>query len=381
MSTSSATTDVIVIGCGVIGSNTAYQLAKRGAGVRVIERNQIGHALGSSHGPSRIIRLAYDQREYVVLAQAAYAAWRALEAEAGVTLMHCCGGLDFGPADALGLREIGENYRHFGIEHEQVDGAEIMRRFPQFRLHEDTLGFYQADYSMLAADDCVRTAAHLAERHGAQIHTGEGVQAVEAEGSGVVVRTDRGVYRAAQVVLCAGSWMPPLLRALGLELPLTVTKEQVLFMAARHPEHFAIGRFPLYIHRIPGSTSLGSGFPVLGHRGPKLMIDRIGPLVESDDPDRSIDAVNLERVRQYATDLLPDLTGDVIEAVSCRYTMTPDEDFVIDLHPEHSQIVVASPCSGHGFKFGSVIGSILADLALNGATQHDLSRFRLARFQ
>jgi sarcosine oxidase len=139
------------------------------------------------------------------------------------------------------------------------------------------------------------------------------------------------------------------------------------------------GRFPLFIHRYPGTTVLGSGFPIFGHSGVKLMIDRIGPAVQPDAPDRSIDADRLARLHAYATELLPGLTGEILEAVSCRYTMTPDEDFIIDRHPAYPQVVIASPCSGHGFKFGVLIGQILAELATHGATEHDIARFRLDR--
>ncbi len=377
---SSHTSDVIVIGAGVAGANAAHQLARRGARVRLIEQFQINHTHGSSHGPSRIIRLAYLERRYVVLAQAAYAMWREMEAESGERLLFTSGGLDFGEPDALELKEIGENYAAMGIPYDAVDAREIMRRFPQFRLPDSYIGFYQPDYAMLAADRCVATAARLAQRHGAALHESTAVRAITPQTGGVTVRTDSGTYSADRLVICAGSWIQLLLQSLGVDLPLTVTKEQVLFMRAKDPESFAIGRFPLFIHRSNGSTSLGSGFPTLGHQCPKLMLDRIGPRKAPGDADKTIEPELAETVRAYAMRILPGLTGEVAEAVSCRYTMTPDEDFVIDHHPEHRQIVYASPCSGHGFKFGPVIGEILADLALTGATAHDVSRFRAARF-
>jgi glycine/D-amino acid oxidase-like deaminating enzyme len=195
----------------------------------------------------------------------------------------------------------------------------------------------------------------------------------------VEVRTDQGSYTAGQLILSAGSWMRPLLRQLDLDLPLTVLKEQVVFLRARDPREFMPDRLPLVIHRFPNTTSLGSVFPIFDHAGVKVMIDRVGPQVAPDDSDRSIDQPLLEQVRAYAAELLPGLTGEVIEAVSCRYTMTPDEHFILDRHPAYPQVVIGSPCSGHGFKFGAVIGRILADLALRGATAYDIARFRLDR--
>ncbi len=373
------TFDVIVVGAGIMGTATAYQLAKRGARVLLLEQFTIGHALGSSHGPHRIIRLAYDTRDYVVLAQSAYALWHELEQDAGQSLLIKTGGLDFGAPDALGLREIGANYADLGIAYDAVDAAEIHKRFPQILPPDGSIGFYQADYSMLAADKCVATAAARARHYGAVIHESEGVLAIEPHAAGVTVRTAANSYSAAKLVLSAGSWMRPMLLALGIDIPLIVTKEQVAFMGVHRPEDFMVGAFPLFIHRFPGSTQLGSGFPLWGHRGPKVMFDRTGPEVDPADLDRTVNPQELARLERYAAQTLAGLTGEVLEVVSCRYTMTPDEDFVIDTHPEHKHIVLASPCSGHGFKFGSVIGEILADLALTGATGHNIARFKVDR--
>jgi sarcosine oxidase len=193
----------------------------------------------------------------------------------------------------------------------------------------------------------------------------------------VEVRTVRGVHRAARVIIAAGSWMRPLAAQLGLDLPLTVRKELVMYMAAERPAEFEIGRFPIYIHRLPGTSSGGAGFPLLGSAHPKFLFHAGGPQVEPEDVDRTPDPALLARTRAAALDVVRGLTGDVVEAIACRYTMTPDEDFLIDRHPEHRQIVLASPCSGHGFKFGSIVGKISSDLALRGETAHEIGRFRL----
>jgi sarcosine oxidase len=195
----------------------------------------------------------------------------------------------------------------------------------------------------------------------------------------VEVRTEQGTYTADRLILSAGSWLRPLLRQLDLELPLTVTKEQLAFYKPRDPTAFMPDHFPLFIHRFAGTTSLGSGFPIFGHTGVKMMLDRTGPEVDPDDPDCVIDPPRLDRLRAYVANILPTLGDDIIETVTCRYTMTPDEHFIIDRHPTHSQIVIASPCSGHGFKFGIVIGRILGDLTMRGATEHNIERFRLGR--
>lgn len=374
------TTDVIVLGGGVMGSATAYHLAKAGRRVALLEQFGIGHSMGSSHGPSRIIRLAYDSIDYVRLAQAAYALWHQLEEECGEKLMLQTGGLDFGAPDALGLEGIGTTYQAAGVPFEALDADEIMRRYPQFCLPEGTVGFFQPNYSLLAAGRCVAALAREAVRNGAQLFEHTAARSVAVAGAGVEVRSDDAMFRADQLVICAGSWALPLINQLGLNLPLVVLKEQLAFFAAHDPAAYMPGRFPLFIHRYPGTTVLGSGFPIFDHTGVKLMVDRIGPEVAPDDPDRTIDAERLARLHAYATELLPGLTGEIIEAVSCRYTMTPDEDFVLDFHPAHPQVLIGSPCSGHGFKFGVAIGQALAELATQGQTRHDIARFRIGRF-
>jgi sarcosine oxidase len=375
-----ATPDVIVIGGGVIGCAAAYAAARAGLSVTLLEQYAIGHQQGSSHGPSRIIRLAYDGADYVALARASFQAWRELEADTGESLLVETGGLDAGLPDALALDGIRATYNATGVPYEALDEAELRARFPQFGFPDGTIALYQPDYSLLAADRCVRALADAARRAGASVIEGVRVTSVTPNGDGFSVATGSGDrYQAARVIVAAGSWIGPLLRDTGVELQLSVLKEQLAFFRVANPDAHKPGQLPLLIHRFPGTTSLGSVFPIFNHTGVKVMIDRIGPNVDPYDDDRTIDLSALERLHAYATALLPGLTGEVIEAVGCRYTMTPDEDFVIGLHPAHPGMVIASCCSGHGFKFAAIIGDILASLAASGRTSHDISRFRLER--
>ena len=372
--------EVIVVGGGLMGLATAYHLAREGRRVLLLEARAIGHEQGSSHGPSRIIRLTYQSEDYIELAQASFALWRALGDEAGERLLVPCGGLDFGPPDATHLAALGQAMARAGVEHEAVDADEIRRRFPLLTPPADAIGFYQADYAMLPADRCLELLAIGARAAGAQLREHEAVLAVEPSGGGVEVRTGAATYRAERAVLANGSWLGPLASALGLPLPLTVLKEQLAYFEPTDPALFAPGRFPLFIHRFPGSRTFGSGFPLLGEpAGVKLLLDRLGPVVAPDDPDRTIEQSTLGQLERYAAETVQGLTGRVVAATSCRYTLTPDEDFIIDTHPEHPQIVIASACSGHGFKFGIEIGRILGALALGRSTGRDLARFRLGR--
>ncbi len=372
------TVDIIVVGGGVMGCAAAYHLAKDGQRVLLLEQFAIGNRNGSSHGASRLFRLLHDGADYVQLARAAHLLWRELETESNERLMQQVDGLDLGSANALdGFRTT---MQAAGVSFEQLDRDEIMRRFPHFALPEDTVGFFQTDYGLLAADRCVATLAAQARLHGTTIVEGQTVQHIRAASGGVEVRTDKATYSAERLILSAGSWMRPLVRQLDLDLPLTVTKEMDTFYKPSDPAAFMPDRFPIFRHHLTGMTARwGVGFPIFEHAGVKMVLDCTGPIVDPDDTDRSVNQSRLDMLRTYVTRILPTLGDDIIETETCRYTMTPDEDFIIDHHPAYPQIVIASPCSGQGFKFAVLIGRILADLALRGATAHNIERFRLNR--
>jgi sarcosine oxidase len=370
--------DIIVIGGGVMGCAAAYQLAKEGQRVLLLEQFAIGNRSGSSHGPSRLIRLIHDGTDYVQLARAAFTAWRELEAESGERLMQQVNGLDLGPAALLdGMRTTMQTA---GVSFEQLNHDEIVRRFPYFVLPEDIIGFYQPDYGLLAADRCVATLAALARRHGARIVEHQTVRQIRAWSGSVQLHSDEATYSAERLILSAGSWMRPLARQLDLDLPLTLTKELHTYYKPSDPAPFMPDRFPIFRHHLAGPIARwGVGFPIFDHGGAKMVLDCTGPVVDPDDPDRSVDQSRLDMLRRYVASTVPSLGDNIIETETCRYTMTPDEHFILDLHPAYPQIVIASPCSGQGFKFAVVIGRILADLALRGATKYTIERFRLDR--
>jgi monomeric sarcosine oxidase len=369
--------DVVVVGGGAMGSGAAWRLARAGHRVRLLEQFALGHEKGSSHGPSRMIRIAYPAPEYVELGQEAFRLWDELQAESGESLLLGTHGMNVGVPHADAMEEVARTLETLGVPHERLDSEELRRRYPQYSFPDGSIGIYQEDYGILAASRCVAALAARARAAGAELHDEETVLEIAPDGDGVEVRTTRGSHRAQRVILTAGSWLRPLLAPLGIDLPLTVLQEQLAFFRVRDPEAHTPDRLPLLMHRFPGTTSLGSVFPIYGHEGVKVMLDRIGnAVVDPGNPDRAIDPLRLERLRDYATELIPGITGEILETTSCRYTMTADEDFVIDFHPEHRQIVIASPCSSHGFKFAPVIGQMLADLAVSGTTPYPTARFR-----
>src|SRR5829696_8581781 len=327
--------DVIVVGDGAMGSGAAWRLARAGHRVRLLEQFAFGHENGSSHGPSRMIRIAYPAPEYVELGQAAFHLWdelqRELAAESGESLLLRTHGMNVGLPHADAMDEVAHTLDTLAVSYERLDSDELRRRYPQYHFLEGSIGIYQEDYGILAASRCVAALAARARAEGAELHDDDTVIEIVPDGDGVEVRSTRGIHRAERVILTAGSWLRPLLAPLGIDLPLTVLQEQLAFFRVRDAAAHRPDRLPLLMHRFPGTTSLGSVFPIYDHEGVKVMLDRIGSaVVDPGNSDRAIDPARLERLQSYAAELMPGITGEILETTSCRYTMTPDEDFIID---------------------------------------------------
>lgn len=372
------TYDVIVLGLGVMGSATLYHLAQTGQRVLGLEQFEPDHEMGSSIDVSRIFRYAYDHPAYVTLARAAYPMWRALEEEAGVSLMHYTGQVDFGPQTSDTFQAFRDTLVATGIAHDWLTPTELAQRFPQFQLSEDMMAIYHAEAGYLAAATCVLTLIQQAQQHGAHIQTGAHVQQIDIEGDSVVVRTADQTYSAARLVVTAGSWTGKVLGQLDLTLPLRPTRQQVIFFQTQDLSLFGPDRFPVYIaHGDPWYY----GLPSVNNGGLKTAIHNLrDDVVDPDTMNRSVDPAHVEVVRGFLRRCLPLADSAPASTRTCLYTVTPDDHFILDHHPAYPQVVIGAGFSGHGFKFGILIGQILADLALKGATAHDIALFRLQRF-
>lgn len=371
------TYDVIVLGMGVAGSAAAYHLAKSGQRVLALEQFHIDHQLGSSYGVSRIIRYAYDHPAYVALAKAAFPLWRALEEEAGVQLLQQTGGLDFGKADNESLLETRDNLAAGGIAHEWLTPAEVANRFPQFRLDDDMMGVYQADAGYLAASKCVTTQVNLAQKHGAVLVTEARVTGIEPHTDSITVQTTSGRFNAARLVITAGSWAGQLLQMLDLDVPLQPTRERLMFFETAAPDQFTPDRFPVYIAH--GDEDWFYGIGSIDGSGLKSAVHSGKHPTDPDNTNREVEPEYIAEVRAFLQRHIPQGDGPVKETRVCLYTMTPDKHFILDRHPAHPHITIGAGFSGHGFKFGNLTGQILADLALEGTTAHDISLFTLGR--
>ena len=363
---------VIVIGLGGMGSAAAAHLAARGAQVIGIERFTPAHDRGSSHGRSRIIRQAYfEGAQYVPLLLRAYELWRQLDP----SLLHITGGLMIGAPDSEVFTGSLASARAHGLAHEVLDAAEIRRRYPPLKPGDDIVALYEPMAGFVVPEDC--TLAHLehAARHGAELHFEEAVTSWSASSSGVRVTTTHATYEADRLVIAPGAWAPELFAE--LEIPFTIER-QVLFWFAPPGGDAPFRRFPIYIWELDRTVHF-YGFQA-DSVGVKVALYHGGDVCTAETIDRSVRAEEVENVRAILAERIPALNAPLVDATTCMYTNTPDLHFVLGLHPAHANVVVASPCSGHGYKFASVIGEILADLAIAGGTAHPIEEFRPTRF-
>jgi monomeric sarcosine oxidase len=376
--TSSNVYDVIVLGLGVMGSGAAYHLAKDGQSVLGLEQFELDHRNGSSYGESRIIRYAYDHPAYVQLAKSVFHLWHDLEHESGRKLMFQTGGFDFGPADAPTLVATHDNLKAADIPFEWLSAAESRRLFPVFQLTDDMRGLYQPDAAYLAASDCVIAQADMARKHGATLLFNSSVIDVKVYKDSVTVRTATTEYSAGRLIITAGAWATKVLSKLDLNLPLYASREEQVFFQPSDMRQFMPDKFPIFIvHQTPWFY----GIPNAGGTGVKAAIHPRNERVDPDHVNKTPDDDYIDDIRNLVQRYVPSMEGPVNEARVCLYTMTPDEHFIIDRHPAYPHISFMAGCSGHGFKFGVLIGRILADLACKGTTDHNIDLFKVTRFQ
>ncbi len=369
--------DVVVCGLGVTGSAALYHLARRGARVLGLERFAPGHDRGSSHGDTRIIRLAYfEHPSYVPLVRRAYELWRELEAEAARPLLHVTGIVEIGPPDGTLVAGTLDAARQHDIPHELLAAPELMRRYPAFALPPHFVGVVQPDGGFIEAEAAVQAMLALAQEHGAEIRSGETVRAIEPANDKARVVTDTATIEAGSAIVAAGPWVSSLLP--DAKLPLRVTRQAMGWFEPKEPALFSAGRFPAFL--IESAHGIHYGFPPHGTGLKVAKHHHRDQAVDPDLYDRSISADDEALIRAAVADHLPDANGALVHAKTCLYTVAPDGDFIVDRLPGAPAIVVASPCSGHGFKFAPVIGEILADLANGLPPKHDISRFRIDRF-
>jgi sarcosine oxidase len=368
--------DAIVLGTGGVGSAAAFHLARRGLRVLGLDRFAPGHDRGSSHGETRIIRQAYFEHvDYVPLLLRAYELWRELEQAAGQPLLHQVGLLQIGPAEGAVISGVLRSARQHGLKVDELSPGEIRERFPAFHVPAGLTGVFEPTAGYLRVEQCVLAHVAMARQHGAEFRTAT-VRSFRRDGSGVAVELESGEeLQAAKLVVTAGPWAPQFLADLGI--PLVVRRKHVYWFAPA-AETLAAD-CPTFLYELPGGVFYG--FPVIDALGLKVAEHSGGQSVADplDDP-RRLDEGDLLRVRDFVDNHVAGGAGKLVRHSVCFYTMSPDEHFLVDRHPAMPQVVFAAGLSGHGFKFTSVLGEALADLALHGTSPLPIAHLAINRF-
>ncbi len=382
--------DLAVVGLGAMGAAALYQASKRGARALGIDRYAPPHTLGSSHGDTRITRQAIGEGEmYMPFIRRSNEIWRELEAAAGVQLFHQSGGLIIAPKTGGASFHVSGDFvkisaglaEKHGIRHELLDADDIARRAPQLTPRPTDLAYYEPEAGVLRPERCIEAQLRLARQAGAVIRTGERVTGYTARADGVTVVTDAGSISADKLILAAGAWMVDLLPEAN-RAGIRVCRQLIHWFAADDLSAFRPERFPFVIWIGERAEDFWSVFPAPadGVPGVKVVTEQYHSACHPDAVARAVTAA--ESADMYHRLTVPRIRGiseRVARAEACLYTVTDDEHFVIDFHPASERVVVASPCSGHGFKHSPAVGEALAQLALEGESEFDISAFNLAR--
>jgi sarcosine oxidase len=367
----------IVLGVGGMGSATLYELANRGHRVLGLEQFEPGHAQGSSHGQTRIIRQAYyEHPDYVPLVQRAYERWFALEQLTGRHLLTSCPCLNIGPLQSELVDGVKLSARLHNLPVEELTGHDIVKYFPAFRFDESFHGILEQRSGYLSVEECVKAYTDCALSLGAELRTQETVVGWRAVPEGVEVQTTKETYQADKLVITAGAWANSLLLQLGLALK--VMRQVQLWFRPKSPEFFRRDRFPIFI----AETAQGYfyGLPMIDPRGAKSAQHFGAPLFDHpNEVNRQLQPTDEQSIRAFFRQHLPDLDQTLSDSAVCMYTVTPDKHFIVDVHPAYPQVVIACGFSGHGFKFASAIGEVLADLVETGRTSLNIDLFKLSR--
>lgn len=375
--------DAVVVGAGGVGSAAAYYLSKAGKKVLLLEQFELNHQNGSSYGHSRVIRYTYNNPIYINLMRDAYPLWFALQKEAGEQLYVKTGGLDFGFPDTPTFQALKTSMDTAGLDYEHLDKTDIAQRYPQFALDDGMEGLFQSEAGLLRTSRCVLAHTRLAQERGAVVKDQTPVVKITPTEQGVEVHTNIEVYGCDRIVLTAGSWAKGLLADQGIDLPLKIMPCQLGFYAPKKPTDFVPGKFPVFFAHMNGNYGeMPYGIP---HEDPSIGIKLTtfygwDTVEKPSEVDYTPSQAWTERIQAWAKQYIPDAAGPLMSTRRCLYTLTPEKHFIVDQHPGHPQVVIGAGFSGHGFKFTTLMGKMLADLAVDGATPHDTSLFKVTRF-
>lgn len=381
--------DAIVVGLGAMGSAALYQLSKQTPHVLGLDQFTPPHTQGSTHGETRITRQAIGEgAHFVPLALRSYQIWRELEEKTGEHLLTMTGGLFVGQAHSDAhmhhkpgwLRTTIQAAESFGIAHRILDTTTLRREFPQFQFRANDLGYYEHEAGFLNPERCISAQLAQAQKNGASVRVNERVVSFKSKGDSLTVQTDQGTYQTRKLILTTGSWITESLRNTPYENLLQVYRQVLYWFDVQGDYHqYTPDRMPVFIL----SDREVYGFPAVGGPagGLKLATEVYAEPTSPQRVDRLVSQVETQIMyEQYIAPNFAGIGPTCVKSVVCLYTMTPNGDFVIDQHPDYSNVLLASACSGHGFKHSAAVGQILAELALTERTRFDTEAFQLARF-
>jgi sarcosine oxidase len=381
----------IVVGLGAVGSAVAFQLARHGKSVLGIDQFSPPHAFGSSHGETRIARQAVGEGEqYTQLSLRSFELWRQIENDVGEQLLVTTGGLIIGDKDRSGAHHGSRNFlqatisasEKHGIRHDVLNAAEIRKRFPQFNVGDNDVAYYEYEAGFLRPEACVKANLTLATRYGATIRTNERVESFKEVNGMVAVKTDNAEYAAERLIVSAGAWLPAMLDHRLAHLFSACRQVMYWFAPRASIDQFLPGAFPIFIWRLAAEEQGMYGFPAIdGPRGGvKIATSQYRTTTTPDQIDRAVSREEVQLMyERYVKPYFPGLEETCVRTAACLYTVTPDFNFVIDQHPSYPSVLVASACSGHGFKHAAAIGEALAQTVISGASKIGLDEFRVQR--
>jgi len=377
MSNSPKNIDVAIVGLGAMGSAAAYHLSARGKSVVGFDLSTPPHSLGSTHGQSRIIREAYFENPlYVPLVQRSYECWSDLQQATDDRLLLKTGGVLIGPDKGMLIAGTRLSADRHNLDYDLLTAKQVRKHYGALDPDDDVVGLWEPNAGILLPEKCVEAHLRLAQQHGADLHFDEPVTEWKPDGDGVILKTEADQYSVSQLVLTPGAWLNLFLP--DLPLPLTIERQVLYwFDAGENRELFELQRLPLFAWEY-APEQLFYGFPNLGN-GVKIAIHHQGQITDVESIDRNVSEDETATMKLILDACLPSLSGPLLKSEVCMYTNTPDEHFVIDFHPDLPQVLIASACSGHGFKFAAVIGEIVTDLLIEGKSSFDLSPFRISR--
>lgn len=369
--------DAIVVGCGVMGASVTYNLAKKGLRVLNIERYGVNHGHGSSHGRTRIIRLAYyEDPRYVPLLRRAFDSWREVESKAGKKLLRMTGGLMIGKRHGGLIEGVLKSAEAYDIPHELLTAGEVRERFEAFAPRDEYSAVYEPEAGVLAAEESVRAFVGLGSEAGGEFRFSEEVKGWRSETEGVEVETQFGRQVASKLVVCAGAWNGSLLKDL---VPLRCERQVPLWFSSEGAERFSPSKMPVFIMEEEQGVFY-YGLPDVGH-GVKVARSHGGEISEPEKVRREVTEDDVAPVRSFISRSLNGLGGQPIGSTTCLYSNTPDLNFAVGPHPDDPRVVVVSACSGHGFKFASVLGEVVSDMTAGGRVPYDISFLSPGRFR